>query len=91
MCRWCKSMPQAPILFMANFKEKPLFPSNQTALDFYLAEAQALESKHGRDFEDLWCEVEQSMDWSAELSYIHSVKSSITTLQYLVNKEKTLK
>lgn len=73
---------------MKNLMQKPLFPSNQAALDHYLKEAQKLELKYGRDFEDLWYEAESSIKWSEELSEIHSLQSSIRTLQFLVKREQ---
>lgn len=76
---------------MAYFKEKPQFPSNQAALDHYLNEVAKLEKKYGRDFEDLWYEAETSVVWNEQLNEIHSLKNSITTLQYLVKRENISK
>ena len=75
---------------MKNFTQKPLFPSNQAALDHYLREVKKIEEKHGRDFEDLWYESECAMKWNEELSEIHSLQSRIRTLQYLVKKEQNI-
>lgn len=66
---------------------KPLFPSNQVALDHYLEEARKLELKYGKSFEELFFEAENSGKWNDELSEIHSLHRRIQTLKYLVKRD----
>jgi hypothetical protein len=73
---------------MNHLTNKPLFPSNQAALDHYLEEARKLELKYGRSLENLWDEAEHSGKWTEELSEIHSLYRRIQTLKALVKQDQ---
>lgn len=70
---------------------KPLFQSTQQALNHFLQQAQDLEQKHGRSFEDLFLEAEHSMDWTPEQEEIFHLSRQIDMCKNLMRKENLSK
>ena len=67
---------------------KAQFKTNQEALNFFLQQAQDLEKKHNRSFEDLFLEVEHSISWTTEQEEIFHLQQKIKTCKYLTLKER---
>jgi hypothetical protein len=63
---------------------KPLFKTNQDLLNHLLAQAEVMENKYNRSFEDLFLEVESSVNWTVDQEHIFHLQSMITTCKSLV-------
>ena len=69
-------------------ESKPLYSSNEAALNAFKEQVKSFEAKYNRDFEDLWLEAENSSLWTEDMNEIHSLQRKLQMINYLINKNE---